>query len=378
MSSNESAPINSAQLGALERAAQGCHINALGLSFGELQAQSKFSIVGSKISLAVTLGLPIGTLNDELHSALVMVLKPLTAGCELHIDIKSDIPAGRGNGKTQALPGVKNIIAIASGKGGVGKSATALNLALALRAQGANVGLLDADIYGPSQPTMLGVPSDTRPEVEDKKYFLPVMAHGLQTMSMGYMVTEKTPMAWRGPMVSGALMQMIGQTRWNDLDYLLIDMPPGTGDIQLTLAQQVPCTGCVIVTTPQNIALLDARKGIEMFQKGDSIHITHSVYDGDTRKAGVNEGDVILAVNGKSMVGDSITYDILRKEIVSSDSCMVTFLDYQTSSVEEVILANRTIENDDATIHGMLTDDVGIIKIIYSILKGALMNIVMT
>jgi ATP-binding protein involved in chromosome partitioning len=267
MSSNESVPINSAQQGALERAAQGCHINALGLSFGELQAQFKFTIVGSKISLAVTVGLPIMGLNDELHRSLVTVLRPLTAGCELHIDIKSDIPAGRGNGKTQALPGVKNIIAIASGKGGVGKSATALNLALALRAQGANVGLLDADIYGPSQPTMLGVPTDTRPEVEDKKYFLPVIAHGLQTMSMGYMVTEKTPMAWRGPMVSGALMQMIGQTRWNDLDYLLIDMPPGTGDIQLTLAQQVPCTGCVIVTTPQNIALLDARKGIEMFQK---------------------------------------------------------------------------------------------------------------
>ncbi|MDG1662612.1 MAG: iron-sulfur cluster carrier protein ApbC [Pseudomonadales bacterium] len=267
MSSNESVPDSASQLIALEHAAQACHVNAFGLSLGELKAHCQASVIDSAITLTVTLGLPIAALNNELHAALEKIVKPLTAGVELHIDIKGDIPAGSGNGKTQALPGVKNIIAVASGKGGVGKSATALNLALALRSQGASVGLLDADIYGPSQPNMMGVARDTRPEVEDQKYFLPVMAHGLQTMSMGYMVTEKTPMAWRGPMVSGALMQMIGQTRWNDLDYLLIDMPPGTGDIQLTLAQQVPCTGCVIVTTPQNIALLDARKGIEMFQK---------------------------------------------------------------------------------------------------------------
>ncbi|NNL56612.1 MAG: Mrp/NBP35 family ATP-binding protein, partial [Pseudomonadales bacterium] len=148
-----------------------------------------------------------------------------------------------------------------------GKSATAANLALALQAEGAAVGLLDADIYGPSQPAMLGIDAKTRPEISEQKTFIPVPAYGLQTMSMGYMVTEKTPMVWRGPMVSGALMQMLKQTAWGELDYLLIDMPPGTGDIQLTLAQQVPCSGAVIVTTPQNIATLDARKGIEMFHK---------------------------------------------------------------------------------------------------------------
>ncbi|WP_108125549.1 iron-sulfur cluster carrier protein ApbC [Saccharospirillum mangrovi] len=166
-----------------------------------------------------------------------------------------------------ALKGVKNIIAVASGKGGVGKSTTAVNLALALQAEGARVGILDADIYGPSVAAMLGVADGTRPQTRDEKYFVPVEAHGLQSMSMAYLVTEKTPMVWRGPMVSGALQQLLTQTLWDELDYLVIDMPPGTGDIQLTLAQKVPVSGAVIVTTPQDIALLDARKGIEMFRK---------------------------------------------------------------------------------------------------------------
>lgn len=167
------------------------------------------------------------------------------------------------------LNGVKNIVAVASGKGGVGKSTTAVNLALALQAEGARVGILDADIYGPSVAAMLGVAEGTRPQTRDEKFFIPVEAHGLQSMSMAYLVTEKTPMVWRGPMVSGALQQLLTQTLWDDLDYLVIDMPPGTGDIQLTLAQKVPVSGAVIVTTPQDIALLDARKGIEMFRKVD-------------------------------------------------------------------------------------------------------------
>jgi len=167
------------------------------------------------------------------------------------------------------LAGVKHIIAVASGKGGVGKSTTAVNLALALQAEGHRVGLLDADIYGPSQQLMLGIAEGTRPGQKDGQYLLPVPAHGLQTMSMGYLVSEKTPMVWRGPMAGGALQQMLGQTLWDDLDYLVVDMPPGTGDIQLTLSQQVPVSGAVIVTTPQDIALLDAIKGIEMFRKVD-------------------------------------------------------------------------------------------------------------
>lgn len=175
----------------------------------------------------------------------------------------------QGTAHSQAIPQVKNIIAVASGKGGVGKSTTAVNLALALAAEGARVGILDADIYGPSQPQMLGV-GQRRPDIvgeQGKQQMLPINAYGIQSISMGYLVTEDTPMLWRGPMATGALQQLLMQTRWDNLDYLVIDMPPGTGDIQITLAQKVPVTGAVIVTTPQDIALLDAKKGIEMFRK---------------------------------------------------------------------------------------------------------------
>lgn len=165
------------------------------------------------------------------------------------------------------LNNVKHIIAVASGKGGVGKSTTAVNLALALAKQGGKVGIVDADVYGPSVPMMLGVADGTRPSVVDGKYFVPVEAHGIKSMSMGYLVTEQTPMVWRGPMASGALLQILTQTHWGELDYMIVDMPPGTGDIQLTLAQKAQLAGAVIVTTPQDIALLDARKAIEMFQK---------------------------------------------------------------------------------------------------------------
>ena len=165
------------------------------------------------------------------------------------------------------LDQVKYIVAVASGKGGVGKSTTAVNLALSLQAAGKKVGLLDADIYGPSIAMMLGVPDGTRPKAADEKHFAPIEAHGLKTMSMAYLVTEKTPMAWRGPMAAGALQQLLGQTMWGELDILVVDMPPGTGDIQLTLAQKAQVNGAVIVTTPQDIALLDAKKGIEMFIK---------------------------------------------------------------------------------------------------------------
>ena len=165
------------------------------------------------------------------------------------------------------LDQVKYIVAVASGKGGVGKSTTAVNLALAMQTEGKKVGLLDADIYGPSIAMMLGVAEGTRPEAADEKHFAPIAAHGLATMSMAYLVTEQTPMAWRGPMASGALLQLLQQTRWGELDVLVVDMPPGTGDIQLTLAQKAEISGAVIVTTPQDIALLDAKKGIEMFLK---------------------------------------------------------------------------------------------------------------
>ncbi|MET0980978.1 MAG: iron-sulfur cluster carrier protein ApbC, partial [Telluria sp.] len=165
----------------------------------------------------------------------------------------------------KVMPNVKNIIAVASGKGGVGKSTTAVNLALALAAEGASVGILDADIYGPSQPTMLGI--NARPESLDGKTMEPLENHGVQVSSIGFMIDPDEPMVWRGPMVTQALQQLLDQTNWRDLDYLIVDMPPGTGDIQLTLSQKVPVTGAVIVTTPQDIALLDARKGLKMFEK---------------------------------------------------------------------------------------------------------------
>tara|TARA_R110001592_G_scaffold363341_1_gene684486 strand:- start:111261 stop:112091 length:831 start_codon:yes stop_codon:yes gene_type:complete len=165
------------------------------------------------------------------------------------------------------LAGIKHIIAVASGKGGVGKSTTSVNLALALAQQGNNVGIVDADIYGPSLQMMLGVAEGTRPDIVEQKFFVPVEALGVKSMSMGYLVTEQTPVVWRGPMATGALMQLLNQTLWGELDYLVVDMPPGTGDIQLTLAQQAKLSGAVIVTTPQDIALLDARKAIEMFHK---------------------------------------------------------------------------------------------------------------
>ena len=164
-----------------------------------------------------------------------------------------------------SIKGIKNIVAIASGKGGVGKSSTAANLALALSYEGANVGILDADIYGPSQPKMLGI--SKKPNSKDGKSMEPIIAHDIQAMSIGFLVDQETPMVWRGPMVTSTLEQLLKETNWTDLDYLIIDLPPGTGDIQLTLAQKIPVTGSIIVTTPQDIALLDARRGLKMFEK---------------------------------------------------------------------------------------------------------------
>jgi ATP-binding protein involved in chromosome partitioning len=216
-------------------------------------------VLSSGDQVAVTLGYPAAGMTEELARRLAEYL-----GVDhVNLDLQFRAPAGRGPGR------IKHVIAVASGKGGVGKSTTAVNLALALDREGARVGLLDADIYGPSQGMMLGVPAGRRPEVKDEKFFVPVKAHGLQAMSMSFLVTDKTPMVWRGPMVSGALQQLIGQTLWDELDYLIVDMPPGTGDIQLTLSQRVPVAGAVIVTTPQDIALIDAKKGIEMFRKVD-------------------------------------------------------------------------------------------------------------
>ncbi len=225
---------------------------------GRTWAELGVRILTSGTRVGVTLGYPVSGGVDVLASAL----REFLGTRDLELDVTFAPPRKR------ALGSVGEVIAVASGKGGVGKSTTAANLALALDREGAKVGVLDADIYGPSLGMMFGIAEGVRPEVRDGQ-FVPIKAHGVKVISMSMLVDERTPMVWRGPMASGALQQLLKQTRWDDVDYLIVDMPPGTGDIQLTLAQQVAVSGAVIVTTPQDIALLDARKGIEMFAKVD-------------------------------------------------------------------------------------------------------------
>ncbi|MCV2422451.1 iron-sulfur cluster carrier protein ApbC [Paucibacter sp. DJ2R-2] len=217
------------------------------------------------VAFEVELGYPAASQHAALRASLEDAVRTLPGVGQVNITIGSKIVAHAVQRGVQLLPGVKNIIAVASGKGGVGKSTTAANLALALAAEGARVGVLDADIYGPSQPLMLG--ASGRPDSLDGKLMEPKLAHGLQLMSIGFLVEDDQAMIWRGPMATQALEQLLRQTRWQDLDYLVVDMPPGTGDIQLTLSQRVPVTGAIIVTTPQDIALIDAKKGWKMFEK---------------------------------------------------------------------------------------------------------------
>ncbi|NCS75663.1 MAG: iron-sulfur cluster carrier protein ApbC, partial [Gallionella sp.] len=225
-------------------------------------------IGGNDVSLDILLGYPAKSVWGEIKTAVEAHLKSALPGVgKVEANVASKVVPHAVQRGVKLVDGVKNIIAVASGKGGVGKSTTAVNLALALAAEGARVGVLDADIYGPSQPTMLGISGN--PDSTDGKSMQPMSNHGLQVMSIGFLIDADTPMVWRGPMVTQALEQLLHQTRWDNLDYLVVDLPPGTGDVQLTLAQKVPVTGAVIVTTPQDIALMDARKGLKMFEKVD-------------------------------------------------------------------------------------------------------------
>ena len=222
---------------------------------------------GADVTFDVELGYPAKSQIEDIRAAASTAVQGITGVGKIGVNVYSKIVSHAVQRGVKLLANVKNIIAVASGKGGVGKSTTAVNLALALAAEGAQVGILDADIYGPSQPMMMGISG--RPDSLDGKTMEPLENYGLQVSSIGFMIDPDLPMVWRGPMVTQALQQLLEQTNWRDLDYLIVDMPPGTGDIQLTLSQKVPVTGAVIVTTPQDIALLDARKGLKMFEKVD-------------------------------------------------------------------------------------------------------------
>lgn len=236
-----------------------------GKDFVSSKSARNIKVDGNDVSVDIVLGYPAKSVMADIQKLVADLLLGLAGIGRLTVNVSSKIVAHKAQQGVTLLPKVKNIIAVASGKGGVGKSTTSVNLALALAAEGATVGLLDADIYGPSQPQMLGISG--RPESTDGKSMEPMQAHGIQAMSIGFLIDTDTPMVWRGPMVTGALEQLLRDTNWHELDYLVIDLPPGTGDIQLTLAQKIPVTGAIIVTTPQDIALLDARKGLKMFEK---------------------------------------------------------------------------------------------------------------
>ncbi|MCB2005906.1 MAG: iron-sulfur cluster carrier protein ApbC [Burkholderiaceae bacterium] len=236
-----------------------------GTDFVSARAIRNLTIGDGDVAFDVELGYPAKSQIPEFRKALVAAARTVPGVGNVSVNVHSKIIAHAVQRGVQLMPNVKNIVAVASGKGGVGKSTTAANLALALAAEGASVGILDADIYGPSVPMMLGISG--KPESDDGKTMDPLENYGLQVMSIGFLVAQDEAMIWRGPMATQALEQLLRQTNWRDLDYLIVDMPPGTGDIQLTLSQRVPMTGAVIVTTPQDIALLDAKKGIKMFQK---------------------------------------------------------------------------------------------------------------
>ncbi len=250
---------------AIEQALKGYTEPHLGKDLIAAGCLENVEIDGANVTVSIRLGFPARSVREELESGLASAVRTLDGVGEVRVRVETEIASHLAQRGVTDVKGVKNIIAIASGKGGVGKSTTAVNIALALSAEGARVGVLDADIYGPSQPRMLGIAG--KPDSRDGKKLEPLVNYNIQAMSAGFLIDEETPMIWRGPMVTQALEQLLRDTNWQDVDYLVVDMPPGTGDVQLTLSQKVPVSGAVIVTTPQDIALLDARKGLKMFEK---------------------------------------------------------------------------------------------------------------
>ena len=236
-----------------------------GVDLVTAKSVKKIVIDGANVSVFLELGYPAKSTIDSLKCSVEQLLRTLQGVGIVSVEVSVNILSHAVQQALKPNANIKNIIAVASGKGGVGKSTTAVNLALALIAEGANVGILDADIYGPSIPTMLGLSG--YPDSVDNKTMVPKMAYGLQSMSIGYLINADQPLIWRGPMATNMLQQLLRDTNWVEIDYLIIDLPPGTGDIQLTLAQQIPVSGAIIVTTPQDIALIDAQRGLSMFEK---------------------------------------------------------------------------------------------------------------
>ncbi|MCC7410266.1 MAG: iron-sulfur cluster carrier protein ApbC [Gammaproteobacteria bacterium] len=292
----------------------------LGTDLVGARAIKRIDTDGAEILVEVELGFPTGTYGAELAGHLRELLAPAAAGRPVRVDVATRIVGHEVQRGAHRLANVRNIVAVASGKGGVGKSTTAVNLAVALQRDGARTGLLDADIYGPSQPRMLGCGG--RPDSKDGKTMEPMVSYGVQAMSIGNLVDEETPMIWRGPMATSALTQLLNDTRWDDLDYLVVDLPPGTGDIQLTLCQNIPVTGAVIVTTPQDIALLDARKALKMFEKVNvpvlgiienmSIHVC-SKCGHEEPIFGAGGGEAMAAQYGVDLLG-ALPLDIRIRE----------------------------------------------------------------
>ena len=249
----------------IEQALQGFIEPHLGKDLVTAGCLRDVGIDGAQVTVSLTMGFPVRGIRAQLEESVAEAVRGVEGVADVRVEVETQIASHLAQRGVTDVKGVRNIIAVASGKGGVGKSTTAVNIALALSAEGARVGVLDADIYGPSQPRMLGISG--KPDSRDGKRLEPLVNYSIQAMSAGFLIDEETPMIWRGPMVTQALEQLLRDTNWQDVDYLVVDMPPGTGDIQLTLSQKVPVSGAVIVTTPQDIALLDARKGLKMFEK---------------------------------------------------------------------------------------------------------------
>ena len=314
-------------------------------------------VEGNDVSLDLVLGYPAKSQIEAIKSLVESKLKSLPGVGKVSVNVSFKIVSHGVQRGVKLIPGVKNIIAVASGKGGVGKSTTAVNLALALAAEGATAAMLDADIYGPSQPMMLGIHG--RPESRDGKSLEPMEGHGLQAMSIGFLIDPDTPMVWRGPMVTQALEQLLNDTRWHEVDYLVVDMPPGTGDVQLTLAQRVPVTGAVIVTTPQDIALIDARKGLKMFEKvgipiigvveNMSIHIC-SQCGHEERIFGEGGGERMCQDYGVEFLG-ALPLDIrIREETDSGKPTVVAAPDSRIADIYRAIARRVAVKIGESAV----------------------------